>query len=59
MGSCGGDNEVPIIPDKLDQFTPAWAEAVMKTWFEKNEKDVKNIRVTKVDPRLNSEQVSA
>ena len=37
MGSCGGDNEAPIIPDKLDQFTPAWAEAVMKTWFEKNE----------------------
>ena len=56
MGPCCG--EAPIIPDQVDQFTPDWALAVMKTWLEKNEKNVNNIKVTKVDPRLNSEQVS-
>ena len=57
MGPCCGD-EAPIIPDQVDQFTADWALAVMKTWLEKNEKNVNNIKVTKVDPRLNSEQVS-
>ena len=50
-------NDVIPIPVSLDQFTPAWAKAVMKTWFKKNEIDLDKVKVTKVDPKVNAEQV--
>ena len=50
-------NDVIPIPVSLDQFTPAWAKAVMKQWFKKNEIDLDKVKVTKVDPKVNAEQV--
>ena len=50
-------NDPPTIPVSLEQFTPVWAKAVMKKWFEKNEIEFDKVKVTKVDPKVNTEQV--
>ena len=47
----------PPIPASLDGFTPDWALAVMKHWFKKNEKNLASIKINKVEPRVNTEQV--
>ena len=51
--------EPPTIPVKLDQFTPSWARAVMATWAEKNGLDWDNVNISRVEPRVNAEQVLA
>ena len=51
--------EPPTIPVKLDQFTPSWARAVMATWAEKNDFDWDNVNISRVEPRVNAEQVPA
>ena len=58
MEADGVVDDLPTIPVNLDQFTPAWAKAVMKKWFEKNEIEVDKVKVTKVDPKVNDEQVN-
>ena len=48
---------VPVTPVKPEDFTPEWALAVMKNWFLKNDINAENVKITKIDARMNSQQV--
>ena len=56
--TCGADGAAPTIPVNLEQFTPTWAMAVMRKWFEKNEICPETVKICLVEPKLNSEQVT-
>ena len=47
----------PPIPTSAEGFTPDWALAVMRKWFEKNDKSIDNVKIIRVEPKVNPEQV--
>ena len=48
---------VPVTPVIPKDFSPEWAEFVLKDWFVKNERDVNNVKITRIEATLNGEQV--
>lgn len=57
MSSSSDMENVPTIPNNLEQFTPSWAKEVMRKWFVKNEICPESVKISLVEPRVNSEQV--
>ena len=49
---------VPVTPVIPKDFSPEWAEFVLKDWFIKNERDVDKIKISRVEALLNGEQVT-
>merc|ERR1711892_637776 len=47
---------VPVTPVIPKDFSPEWAEFVLKDWFIKNERDVEKIKISKVEAVLNGQQ---
>ena len=47
----------PPIPTSAEGFTPDWALAVMRKWFEKNDKCVDTVKINRVEAKANPEQV--
>merc|ERR1712106_447644 len=47
---------VPVTPVIPKDFSPEWAEFVLKDWFIKNERDVDKIKISRVEAILNGEQ---
>ena len=50
-------SDPPPIPTSAEGFTPDWALAVMRKWFEKNDKCIDNVKIIRVEPKVNPEQV--
>ena len=50
-------DDPPPIPTSAEGFTPDWALAVMRKWFEKNDKCIHNVKIVRVEPKVNPEQV--
>ena len=49
----------PPIPTSAEGFTSDWALAVMRKWFEKNDKCIDNVKIIRVEPKVNPEQVNS
>ena len=47
----------PPIPTSAEGFTPDWALAVMRKWFEMNEKSLDTVKISRVKAKANPEQV--
>ena len=48
---------VPVTPVIPKDFSPEWAQFVLKDWFVKSERDVNNVKITRIEATLNGEQV--
>ena len=51
------NSDIPATPVSLQQFTPAWAGAVLRKWFEKSDISPESVRIPLVEPHINGEQV--
>ena len=50
-------SDPPPVPISAQGFTSDWALAVMRKWFEKNDKCIDNVKIIRVEPKVNPEQV--